>query len=656
MSYRAEPFAGSDSSRLHAPTLEASSRRGRFERERRLLSDLGLPVGLVTFAASEARRLGVTMDAALLAGRFVDEESLYRALARRLGLPFAADAVLAPVEDYAAAATVGLAQLAPGAEGGARWLAAPRGRALTAFASLQDLSGVAVTTPRRFATLLRAAAGARIAQDAAQSISRAEPRLSARFGPKAATRSLAFVLLAVLAVLFLLWPWGAAVGAWLCLSLAFAMATTIRLFTAAASFEPEPDSPVLADRDLPDYTIVVALYREARVARALVRALERLDYPRARLDVKFVVESDDPETFAALVAAIPGVEYEVVIAPPGEPRTKPRALDIALPFARGELLTVYDAEDEPEPDQLRRAAARFAHAGDGLGCLQARLAIDNHDDNWIAGLYAIDYAALFEAINPGVAELGFPMLLGGTSNHFRTRTLRAIGGWDAWNVTEDADLGLRLARFGLRVETFRSHTFEEAPNRILPFLRQRTRWMKGWMQTAFVHLRDPAALWRNLRPLAFLAVVTTFVSGVLSPLFWPYFFAGLIVDIARGGAFRPENAFQFVIDFSALSLALGGIAAMIWPATVGMRRQKLQHLWPLLLLLPVWHVFLCVAAWRAIFDLWRNPFGWAKTTHGLARRRGRAIQRQPTSRASAKPMTRASARPISDRTVTPARS
>ncbi len=656
MFYRVEPFAESDSGRPHASLVEAASLRGRFERERRLLLDLGLSSGLVGVAASEARRLGVTTDAALLACRLLDEESLYRALARRLGLPFVADAALAPLDNYSAAAAVGLAQLAPGAEGAARWLAAPRGRALTAFASLHDLSGVAITTPRRFATLLRAAAGARIAQDAALSLAVVEPRLSARFGPRAATRTVASMLLALLAAAFLAWPWLAAVGVWVCLSLAFVIATTIRLFTVAASFEAETDAPALADHELPDYTIVVALYREAPVAHQLVRALERLDYPRARLDVKLVVESDDPETFAALAAAIPGVEYEVVVAPPGEPRTKPRALDIALPFARGELLTVYDAEDEPEPDQLRRAAARFAASDESLGCLQARLAIDNHNDNWIAGLFAIDYAALFEAVNPGVAALGFPMLLGGTSNHFRTRTLRAVGGWDAWNVTEDADLGLRLARFGLRVEALRSRTFEEAPNSIGPVLRQRTRWMKGWMQTAFVHLRDPLALWRNLRPLAFLATVTTFVSGVLSPLLWPYFCGGLILDLLQGDAFRPSAPLEFAVDFSACSLAFGGIAAMVWPAILGMRRQNLRHLWPLLFLLPVWHVLLCAAAWRAVIDLWRNPFGWAKTTHGVARRRTNAIQRQPTRRASARPISRASARPIAERTTTPARS
>ncbi|MDE2364239.1 MAG: glycosyltransferase [Hyphomicrobiales bacterium] len=380
------------------------------------------------------------------------------------------------------------------------------------------------------------------------------------------------------------------------------------------------------------------------------------DYPRARLDIKFVVESDDPDTFAALAAVLPGAEYDLIVAPPGLPRTKPRALDIALPFARGRLLAVFDAEDVPEPDQLRRAAARFARAGADLGCVQAHLAIDNAQDNWLTGLYALDYAALFEVINPGLAALDFPMLLGGTSNHFRTDILRSIGGWDAWNVTEDADLGLRLARCGYRVETFDSQTFEEAPNAVRAFLRQRVRWMKGWMQTAYVHLRSPRALWRNLRPLAFVVTIATFVSGVLSPLLWPFFLVGLVADAWSGVLFAPPNLADYVVDVSACALAIAGVAAMVWPALVGMRRQSLGGLAPLLALLPVWHILLCLAAWRALFDLWRNPHAWAKTTHGVARARSRPRYRQSISRASSAPIARATTRPISERTTTPASS
>ena len=240
--------------------------------------------------------------------------------------------------------------------------------------------------------------------------------------------------------------------------------------------------------------------------------------------------------------------------------------------------------------------------------------------------------------------------------HFRTETLREIGGWDAWNVTEDADLGLRLARCGYRVETFASRTYEEAPNQIAPFLRQRVRWMKGWMQTAFVHLRDPGALRRNLRPVAFLNVLTTFVSGVLSPLLWPCFFVGMVVDACDGALFSPAGPLEFIVDLCAIALAVAGLAAMIWPALLGMRRQRLGQLWPLLFLLPVWHIMLSVAAWRALLDLWRNPHGWAKTTHGTALRRARPHHLQPTSRVSSAPIARATASPITDRTTTPARS
>ena len=422
MVYRVERIAESES---RAPARPASaSRRAdvarRYEREARILSDIGVSPVLVARAAAQARWLGVPVDAALLASRALDEETLYRALARRLGVPFVTHGVLLdPALDYAAASSFGVAPVVSGAPPGVRWLVAPRGRALAAFVALQEPGGYAITTPRRFGVFLRAATADRIAVDAAFGLHAIEPRLTTLSGPKRETRLAAGLLAALLVACALAWPWPTAAILWSLLALAFGAATLARLFIVAASLEGELDTGDLADRDLPDYTIVVALYREAPVADALVRALENLDYPRARLEVKFVVENDDPETFAALVAAIPGVEYEVIVAPEGEPRTKPRALDIALPFARGKLLTVYDAEDEPEPDQLRRAAARFASAPSDLGCLQAHLAIDNSDDNWLAGLYAIDYAALFEAANPGLAALDLPMLLGGTSNHFR---------------------------------------------------------------------------------------------------------------------------------------------------------------------------------------------------------------------------------------------
>jgi cellulose synthase/poly-beta-1,6-N-acetylglucosamine synthase-like glycosyltransferase len=195
-----------------------------------------------------------------------------------------------------------------------------------------------------------------------------------------------------------------------------------------------------------------------------------------------VVEEDDVETIAALRGARRRFPFEIVIAPAGFPRTKPRALNVALPFTRGALTCVFDAEDKPEKSQLRRAAEAFHESTPDLGCLQARLVVDNYADNWLTRLYALDYATLFEVIVPGLTRLSLPIPLGGTSNHFRTAALRRVSGWDAWNVTEDADLGLRLARFGYPVATLDSETFEEVPAAIPAFLRQRTRWIKGWMR------------------------------------------------------------------------------------------------------------------------------------------------------------------------------
>ena len=195
--------------------------------------------------------------------------------------------------------------------------------------------------------------------------------------------------------------------------------------------------------------------------------------------MKFVLEADDHETRAALLRLNLGPPFEIITAPPIGPRTKPKALNVALPFARGSYTVVYDAEDLPEPDQLRRALDTFAKGGNRLACVQASLTIDNTTDNWLARMFTANYAGQFDAFLPGLAALRLPFPLGGSSNHFRTALLRKAGGWDPYNVTEDADLGIRLYRLGYRSAALSSATYEEAPPPFLPWLRQRTRWYKG---------------------------------------------------------------------------------------------------------------------------------------------------------------------------------
>jgi cellulose synthase/poly-beta-1,6-N-acetylglucosamine synthase-like glycosyltransferase len=279
-----------------------------------------------------------------------------------------------------------------------------------------------------------------------------------------------------------------------------------------------------ADDDLPLYTILVPAFRETEVIRILLDRLARLEYPRDRLDIKLLVEADDDATIAAVNDADPGDQFELVLIPPAEPRTKPKALNYGLTLARGEFVAVYDVEDDPDPLQLRRAAYALRRLGPDVGCLQAKLSYSNPDQNLITRWFTIEYAMWFSYMLPGLASLDAPIPLGGTSNHFRLSVLRSMGAWDPYNVTEDADLGIRMFREGYRVGVLESVTLEEANSDFVNWVKQRSRWYKGYLQTFFVHLRAPVQLYGEigLRGMIqlFLFVGGTPLLALLNPIFW----------------------------------------------------------------------------------------------------------------------------------------
>ncbi|HEY1736869.1 MAG TPA: glycosyltransferase, partial [Methylovirgula sp.] len=400
---------------------------------------------LLTAVADVAKTQGVSAEAALLATGLISESGYYRALARHLGVYFIeGNVAIAPLAPYPQALHAGFAPLDPlDPLDQSAFIAAPQGEAIsTLIASVPpgELRGrLAITTPSNLSNLLRTYFRKRILRDASFALIGLDPSLSAkgraqRFFPLGVA---AGSLLAICATL----TWAGA-GAYLAtaMSLAFLAIVVMRVIVCAAGIEAKPVvANRLSDEHLPPYSIVVALYREARVVPQLVSALEQIDYPTAKLDIKFIIEEDDDETFAALRKSVRRFGYEVIVAPNGTPRTKPRALNVALPLLRGEFVAIFDAEDLPDILQLRDAAERFAGAAPTVACLQARLAIDNLE-GWLPRLFAIEYAALFDVINIGFADFKLPFPLGGSSNHFRTDILRKIGGWDAWNVTEDADI------------------------------------------------------------------------------------------------------------------------------------------------------------------------------------------------------------------------
>ena len=586
------------------------------------LRPLGLPPRLLLKIAAKARAQGVAAHEVLLAEEIVSADDYYRCLARWLNLAFSDDpATLGPAVADPSALRTGVA-CGVSAE---TIVIAPQGRALLGLLDLYRKTGRApgegtiVTTPQRLAQWVRTAAAATIAGRASHDLERADASLTAAHVPSRRVAAGLAALLAFAGVGLVAGglPW-LLVSSLVCLIMCGAILTRL-LATMGGCLRKQKEAPPLADHELPRYTILIPLYREAAVVAPLLDALGRIDYPRGKLDIKLLIEADDDETRQAIRRLAPGPIYDIVVAPPGHPRTKPRALNIGLASARGALVTVYDAEDDPDPLQLRRAAAAFAQAPQSLACLQCPLTIDNARDSWLAGLFALDYASLFEVLDPGLARLGLPIPLGGTSNHFRVEALRRLQGWDAWNVTEDADMGVRLARMGYGVATLDAPTWEEAPAKLAAWLAQRRRWMKGWMQTLIVHLRQPGRLVRELGFVRAAALTTMLAGGVLGPLVGPLYVALFVYDGVWGALFAPVTLVDAISSVLWCSIAALGGLAMAVPIVIGARRRGLMRLLPLLPLLPAYQVLLGLAAAMALIDLFKRPHHWAKTTHGLAR-------------------------------------
>jgi len=584
------------------------------------LAHHGYPPETLRQVAVLAERAGVPADELLLKGGLIGEQEFYHALAAELGLPFVSAPRLSPRAAYPAAILTGVA---PAAEPEGGIVTAPRGTNLAHLLKTRRRLGnsLRVTSPSLLAQAVFQSQGRLIAHRAAHDLPNRKPEFSSRDGISVPQIAGLGIVVAFLSFGGYLAPAAAFTVLAAASSPLFFGMLVLRL---AASMLGNPVEPARApqrieDAALPVYTVIVALYRERRVASRLIAALGRLDYPVAKLDIKLVLEADDRETLDALDGIeLPGF-IEVIVAPPGEPRTKPRALNVALPLARGRFTAIYDAEDVPDPGQLRMAAAALARLPPDVACLQARLTIDNTDDSWLTRLFTIEYAALFDVFNPGLAEIGSPIPLGGSSNHFRTSILKNIHGWDAWNVTEDADLGIRLARLGYSVADLPSSTLEEAPSTLGSWMNQRTRWMKGFMQTSISHSRQPWAALSQLGFWRFYGGLVLTLGAVLSALAYPFFTGLFLLSRLGGVSWTSSTTSEALWHSGSLILFLLGAAAIFIPACVALHRRRLWRLLPWVLALPLYYGLVSVAAWRGLWELMTATFRWNKTSHGLAR-------------------------------------
>ena len=374
----------------------------------------------------------------------------------------------------------------------------------------------------------------------------------------------------------------------------------------------------IPDADLPPYTVLVPAYNEPEVVADLIGAMAALEYPREKLQVLLLLEADDDVTITAAQRCQESDAITIVLVPPADPRTKPKACNYGLQFATGEIITIYDAEDKPEPLQLRRVVAAFHALPDSVACIQAKLAYHNGHQNLLTGWFTAEYGLWFGYLLPGLMRTNSPIPLGGTSNHLLHPVLDKIGAWDPFNVTEDADLGLRIAATGYQTAVVDSVTMEEANSDPINWIRQRSRWYKGYLQTWLVHMRRPGRLLRTIGWRSFirfnLVVGGTPIIAVLNLAFWLITLLWFLGQPAAIGA-----VFPWYIYFPALAALILGNAATLYMNMIALREDDRSDLLIPALTVPLFWLMMSIAAAKGLYQLIRNPSYWEKTFHGLDR-------------------------------------
>ncbi|HBT67694.1 MAG TPA: glycosyl transferase [Agrobacterium sp.] len=479
---------------------------------------------------------------------------------------------------------------------------------------------LAVTTPQAMRGAIWKAGEARRCQDTRHRLFNAAPQHSARITLQGQQGFTSGVLVTLLVLSLLFYTQATLVYIHVTLTMLYLSTLLFRLFAlvhAPRENDAKTVVPLPQDGDLPVYTILVALYREEAVVEQLVGALDRLDWPKSRLDIKLVCEADDAATIKAIQRANPGPHVEIIRVPPSLPRTKPKALTYALSGARGTFVAVYDAEDRPHPQQLREAHAAFRDQPVEVACLQAPLIISNARSSWLSACFALEYSGLFRCMLPVLAAHRLPLPLGGTSNHFRTAVLRRVGAWDPYNVTEDADMGLRLHRLGYRCGVIRRQTLEDAPTSLPVWLNQRARWYKGWLQSWLVMTRAPFTTARHMGWGAYTVFQLLIGGMLLSSLTHPLLFvsfAFMVMAIRENGAdmLLSWQGTLFLIDTLNIFGSYAIFVLMGRNRMIAYEKQQIGRRW---MAIPLYWLMMSVAAWRAVVELKTRPFVWNKTPH-----------------------------------------
>ena len=373
----------------------------------------------------------------------------------------------------------------------------------------------------------------------------------------------------------------------------------------------------LANAEWPRYTILCPLYREVEIVSQFVQAMQALDYPANKLQILFLTEEDDASTRQVIQAMNLPSHFSIITVPDGKPRTKPRACNYGLLQATGDYIVIYDAEDIPDPLQLKKAVLTFANQSEKTACVQAKLNFYNAKQNLLTRWFTAEYSLWFDLTLPGLQKLGVPLPLGGTSNHFRTALLRSLGAWDAFNVTEDCDLGLRMAYYGFKTAVLDSTTYEEANSQVKNWICQRSRWIKGYMQTYLVYMRRPHVYLKRERLAEFLSL-QIFVgakTGVL--LINPFMWALLLLYIVLHPVNLFHTLFPAPVLYMAVTCLIFGNFFYMYSHFIGCMKRGQYDLVKWTLLIFIYWGMASIAAFVALQQLILKPHYWEKTRHGL---------------------------------------
>jgi cellulose synthase/poly-beta-1,6-N-acetylglucosamine synthase-like glycosyltransferase len=397
------------------------------------------------------------------------------------------------------------------------------------------------------------------------------------------------------------------------------------MFLISKSFFKEPEITVrdieiaaLKDKYLPTYTILCPLYKEWEVLPQFVSSISKIDYPKNKLQVMLLLEEDDKETIRqAKNMRLPNY-FEIVVVPNSQPKTKPKACNYGLLKAKGQYSVIYDAEDVPDPLQLKKVVIAFNKTGNNIGCIQAKLNFYNPNQNFLTRLFTSEYSLWFELVLTGLQSVNAPIPLGGTSNHFRTKDLINMNGWDAFNVTEDCDLGMRMAKHGLKTAIVDSTTQEEANSEFKNWFNQRTRWIKGYLQTYLVHMRTVNQfLINDKRDFGEFQLV---VGGkvllmLINPIMWIISITYFAFRSTAGGFI--ESLFPPAIFYMGVFSMVVGNFMYLYYYMIGTAKRKQYDLVKYAYLVPVYWLMMSAAAWVSVYRLVREPHYWSKTKHGL---------------------------------------